>query len=396
MSVGRVEGEKRKSQKSNPQLSIVPATITDCSRIAAAPGTSFPLPHSLSNAEHQVAVLAATDMPFGKIAATDLAEHVLCAIKDGRPDLLKPQVIGELEHGMDTPLQLTSELSWRFSGCQFLGAKAALAGSAGGLLYAASGAALAAPVAAVGVALLTALTALEGEQREEESAFVQRYGFASKHLLKTSLGTSGGKILSWGFWDLKEGDALFEFVLKSKDTTFQMKMELLHVLIRACGSEMIGAQRLERALERSAEAMGRNQSDNVFAAPVQVLSAAHARVKGFRRSCPQKPPEPKPVASYTIDYKKSPARSYTGGFDPDRLEGSALMCIAHSGLQSKKILPLPTTKPLLTYTKPGFNMLVLDAWEALQKMDRERRIVHLPHFFFYGHNTGSAIRERDF
>ena len=73
--------------------------------------------------------------------------------------------------------------------------------------------------------------------------------------------------------------------------------------------------------------------------------------------------------------KKSPVAPYTGGFNPDKLEGSALMCIAHSSLQSKNMVALPSTMPLLTYTNPGENMKVSDAQAALEKMAKERRIV---------------------
>ena len=73
--------------------------------------------------------------------------------------------------------------------------------------------------------------------------------------------------------------------------------------------------------------------------------------------------------------KKSPVATYTGGFNPDKLEGSALMCIAHSSLQAKNTFSLPSTKPLLTYTNPGENMRVSDALDALEKMAKERRIV---------------------
>ena len=34
-----------------------------------------------------------------------VVQHVLCAIKEGREDLLTPQVIGDLENGMDTELR---------------------------------------------------------------------------------------------------------------------------------------------------------------------------------------------------------------------------------------------------------------------------------------------------
>jgi len=228
----------------------------------------------------------------GEIDATDLAQHALCAIKDGRADLLTPQVIRELEQGVDTVLQSVSDLSWEFSSCRFLGAKTALAGTmgvvacAGGLLVPDTAATVVmgglmglgfSPTA--GEAMVNHAANTTAEEAAEESAFAQRYGFAFKYLLKTSLHTSGSMCLSWGFRDLREDDTLFEFVLKSKHTTLQRKVELLHVLIGECKSEHIGAERLEHALENAAKAMNREQSHSCFAAPAQVL----AEVKGFQR-----------------------------------------------------------------------------------------------------------------
>ena len=116
----------------------------------------------------------------------------------GREDLLTPQVIGELENGMDTELRSESNLTWVFSGCQFIGAQAARAGTIGLVVASSIAAAPSAPlIVAGGVTgeFLTGMLIVAGEAKNihvaskktetaEEIAFTQRYDFALKSLLR--------------------------------------------------------------------------------------------------------------------------------------------------------------------------------------------------------------------
>ena len=174
------------------------------SRIVAAltPGTAADRP--------------ADDRPL--LEAARAAQHVLSAIKHGRPELLTRGVFECLPEGASTRLGATLT-HWNYAGFSFIAAKSAL-----GVGVVAAVAGPSAPVlVGIGTGTLAAASSVQNglvgraggaarrtSSSEAEAAFALTYGFPVGELLREHTPIAAS------FWDLREGDTALELVLKAK------------------------------------------------------------------------------------------------------------------------------------------------------------------------------------
>ena len=145
------------------------------------------------------------------------AEHLLCAIHIGRPDLVTRELLATLDGGALTSLRQSNGF-WNFAGYRFrqsarLGIEG---GAAAGALVGLQLVSMVVPpvgvsltLGAVGWGMITTVQKSRASTREASEAFEQRYGFPPEELIR-------GKAWATDWWDLEAGDGLLEFILKTK------------------------------------------------------------------------------------------------------------------------------------------------------------------------------------
>jgi len=233
------------------------------------------------------------------LTGAEAAEHLLSAIKAGRPELITAGVIRYCP--LHTRLASLDTVRWSFGG--FTLWRAAYRYAAMGLVAPAAGipAILAAPLE-VGVAVAAGATAVVGagvlaldrhtrrrgedEEDSREDQFTSTYGFPRSELLRGAAATN--------FWDLKERDTLLEIALKAKTGLRYGRAEaegveriLEQLLTLAPGTAADKAQALEDAMYRSAKAM-RLPGDHLRFEPVR-RQLAHLRQAAARQAAPAVP-----------------------------------------------------------------------------------------------------------
>lgn len=157
--------------------------------------------------DNEEAAAAAAVDPASFLDCPRAAHHILCAIKEGRDDLLTEGVFRRCP--IDTVLTGMSATHWDFGGHGFLGAKSAVglgvASALGTHAIVAVGAYLVAVQGASAIKNAALGGANTAKQRvlSKDDAFERACGFPREQLLGTSVVP-----LATSFWDLTEGDTV--------------------------------------------------------------------------------------------------------------------------------------------------------------------------------------------
>ena len=139
--------------------------------------------------------LAAASPATSFLDSARAANHILCAIKDGRDDLLTSGVFSCC--GPDTTLTGVSATHWDFGGHGFLGAKSAVGFAAISTLLPHYGLAVGAYVVATGSAsslknaIMGGAAAAKTRMRAEDEAFLQAVGFRREEVSVPCQGGDG-------------------------------------------------------------------------------------------------------------------------------------------------------------------------------------------------------------
>ena len=270
-------------------MALPEADATEAAAPATAGWTSSLYPSRIVAAlmPSTAAAQPADDRPL--LDAARAAQHVLSAIKHGRPELLTRGVFECLPEGLTTRLDSTLT-HWNYAGFSFIAAKSALGV---GVVVAVAGPS--APIlVGIGTGTLAAASSVQNSlvgraggaarrtsSSEAEARFAQAYGFPVSELLRehTPIATS--------FWDLREGDTPLELVLKAKAGLLRRSdaaaraaptKALLFALLALLGGLPTEAQaRLHGAMLRAAAAMGIQPEDARLSAAWQVWHAIDAQ-----------------------------------------------------------------------------------------------------------------------
>ena len=212
------------------------------------------------------------------------AEHVLHAIASGRQDLITHGVLECLGNDAVLEESETAFSSWTFAGHSFVQSGAAAVLGAAAVVTAP----LEVPTLLFGgaaLALTHGLSALGGADEElarlaNADAFRRQYGFERSELLWSVVPAATL------YWYLAEGDTVLELACKAKRGTLGLgeDSQTLGKILRRLMASIPGdaptrANRLERAIVKSARDMGIDPSSSELAAAWRVVAAMRGQQK---------------------------------------------------------------------------------------------------------------------
>ncbi|KAL1511029.1 hypothetical protein AB1Y20_005854 [Prymnesium parvum] len=229
---------------------------------AVAPG-----PSACTSDGEKTPSTARSRRPAVEIESRVAAEHFLCAVHIGRPDLMTAEFLAIIENGAHATLQDAGHGFWSFGGYHFRkplrlgvewsGASAIFAGSqVAGTLFPPLGIAMLA--AGLGFAAVAVWKQNAEGTRTKEELFEERYKFPLEQL-------QSGKAWASDWWDLEEGDGWLDMVLKCKWSPLWtdeqkdrlIKRLVLRVLSLCDEPRSLKVMRLAKAVSRSRRAMTR-------------------------------------------------------------------------------------------------------------------------------------------
>ena len=186
--------------------------------LGAEAETEFSGQAAVSSTEEQVLVPAAAAAVVDATSFLDgprAASHILCAIKEGRDDLLTEGVFRSCP--TDTVLTGISATHWDFGGHNFVGAKAAVGLGAMSALGTNAFVAAGAYIVAVNSASALKNAVLGGAHSAKQRVLSKDLDFQRAcGIRREELRGSSVVPLAAGFWDLREGDTVLDFALKAK------------------------------------------------------------------------------------------------------------------------------------------------------------------------------------
>ncbi|KAL1511265.1 hypothetical protein AB1Y20_006073 [Prymnesium parvum] len=243
-------------------------------------GGTPPAPNATSPAPSRQAVC-----PTAFLDSPRAANHILCAIQDGRDDLLTAGVFRCC--AIDTAITGISATHWDFGGHAFIGAKAALGLAAVGALVPSTHLAVGMYVVATNSAssiknaIMGGAAAARKRMKAHDEAFYQALGFSREQLLGVRVIPTAA-----AFWDLREGDTVIEIAVKAKRGRLGNSLDscIMHrLLVKLVGLLPCSAcekqARLDQALVRCAEAMKLQQDHACFDPLRQCWQALRAQMR---------------------------------------------------------------------------------------------------------------------